>query len=90
VAWGLLTLLPLGAMSLAPLPVLGALAALVVVPAIALVRQHVMVDHGELEETGVPWWLFASARLPVYFLGLLGLLVVILAVLSFLPWTRPS
>jgi hypothetical protein len=87
---GLLTLLPLGLMGLAPGPVLGVLTILVVIPAVALLRQHVIVDHGDLEETGIPWWLFASARLPVYFLILLGVLVLILAVLSFLPWTRPA
>jgi hypothetical protein len=87
---GFLTLLPLGAMDVAPVPVLGVLAALVVLPAVALLRQHVIVDHGDFEEAGIPWWLFASARLPLYFLMLLGLIVVILAILSFLPWTRPS
>jgi hypothetical protein len=87
---GLLMLLPVGMMGLAPLPVLGAVGVLVVVPAVALVRQHVIVDHGEFEEAGVPWWLFASARLPVYFLLLVGILVAILMVLTFLPWTRPS
>jgi hypothetical protein len=87
---GLLTLLPLGLIALAPVLVLGVLAVLVVLPAVALLRQHVIVDHGDLEEAGIPWWLFASARLPLYFLMLIGLLILILAVLSFLPWTRPS
>jgi hypothetical protein len=87
---GLLVLLPIGAMDMAPLPVVCVLAALVVVPAIALLRQHVIVDHGDLEEAGVPWWLFASARLPVYFLMLLGLLVVVGGLLSLLPWRHAS
>ena len=87
---GLLVLFPLGAMDIAPVPVLGVLAALVVVPAVALLRQHVIVDHGPLEEAGVRWWLFASARLPVYFLVLLGLLVVAGGLLSLLPWRHAS
>jgi hypothetical protein len=77
---GLVSLFPFAMASLAPFAAFG----------IALVRQHIIVDHGPFEEAGVPWWLFASARLPLYFLGLLGVLLVICAVLAVLPWTMAS
>jgi hypothetical protein len=87
---GLVSLFPIAMAPLAPFVAFGSLAALVFVPGIALVRQHIIVDHGPFEEAGVPWWLFASARLPLYFLGLLGVLLVICAVLAVLPWTMAS
>jgi hypothetical protein len=83
---GLLVLAALRALDVAPLQVLSVLALLVVVPVVALLRQHLLVDHGEFEEAGVSWWLFASARLPVYFLILIGALATIFGILSLLPW----
>ena len=46
------------------------------ISALALVRIHLTVDHGELEQPGVPWPLVASSRLPLYLLFLIGLLAL--------------
>ena len=52
------------------------------VSALALLRIHLTVDHGELEEPGVSWPLVASSRLPLYLLFLIGLLVLTAAALD--------
>ena len=79
-----------GLVVFAPLSVLGSdlrpiwvwLAGLTVLSSLALLRVHVVVDHGELQETGVPWWLVLSSRLPLYLLLGLGLCALLVAGIS--------
>jgi hypothetical protein len=52
------------------------LVAITAISALALLRIHLLVDHGELETVGVPWPLVASSRLPLYLLMLIGLLAL--------------
>ena len=50
----------------------------------ALLRIHVTVDHGELEETGVKRSLYVASRIPVYVLATIAAFLVLASVLAFL------
>jgi hypothetical protein len=80
---GLVVFGPLSQASSDLVPVWAVLAGLALVSAFALVRIHVRIDHGELEEAGVPWTLVVASRLPVYLLGLIGVTIVVVGLLEF-------
>jgi len=73
-----------GLLVFAPLSVAGSdllipsivLVTITAVSALALLRIHITVDHGELETAGAPWPLVVSSRLPLYLLILIALLAL--------------